>query len=210
MPKQLSDRQQRVILGLLVVVLIGFGVYLYFSASGDEPEDEAPREEQGGEAAPLPLPVTDTEDLEFFDWLPFSEEEFLEAAVVAREFTAAYGTYDSTGDAADDQEAAAERLSEWATEDFAEFLQQNSGAGARQEELAESETVAEGRAEVAEIRHFDADSIVFVVQAQSIAEDTGGAEESLGEFAVTVVEEGGAWRVHDLQPADAGDWGEEG
>jgi hypothetical protein len=205
MPKQLSDRQQRVILGLLVVVLIGFGVYLYVSASGDDPEDEATPEEQDEEAAPLPLPVTDTEDLEFFDWLPFSEEEFLEAGVVAREFTAAYGTFDAT----EGEEAAAERLGEWATEDFAEFLRQSSGAGARQEELADSETVAEGRAEVEGIRHFDADSIVFVVQAQSIAEDSDGAEESLGDFAVTVVEEGGAWRVHDFQPADAGDWGEE-
>lgn len=34
-----------------------------------------------------------------------------------------------------------------------------------------------------------------------------GKAQNLGDFAVTMVKEGGGWRVYDFQPADAGNLG---
>lgn len=206
MPKKLTDRQQRIILGALVVALVAFGIYLYLANNDDGDDEDAAQEDQAAETtAPTPITVTDEDELEFFDWLPFTEEEFLAAAVTAREFAAAYGTYDSS----EAEEEYYERMDVWASEDFADVLEQTSGAGALRSELEDSETVSEGYAETRSIRYFDDDSIVFIVDAQSITEDSEGARESFGEFAITVVPEGDEWRVHDFQPAEAGDFGEE-
>ncbi|QVQ51516.1 hypothetical protein J4H86_22400 [Spiractinospora alimapuensis] len=204
MARQMSERQQRLVLALVVVGLIAFGVYLYFSTMA---EDEAERAEQDAadDAAPTPMQVTPEDDLDFFEWVPYSEADFHDAALTAREFAAAYGTYDATESDAE----YVDRLAALATDDFAETLERGSGGGAGRAELEEQETEAEGYAETVELRSFDDESVTFVVDAQSIAEDDEGSRESLGEFAVTVVPDGDDWQVYDFQPADAGDWGEE-
>lgn len=206
MPRQLSDRQQRLVIGVLVVALVGFGVYLYVRSTGEDgTEQRRPQGEDEPESAPSPMDVTATEELEFFDWTPFTEEEFLQAAVTARDFASAYGTFDS----AEPPEDYDERLAEFATEDFAAVLQRSTGDSALRSELVGEDTTAQGYAETTAIRYFDEESITFVVDAQSITSDSEGERESLGEFAVTVVPDGDGWLVHDFQPADAGDWGEE-
>ncbi|MFC4560529.1 hypothetical protein ACFO4E_01535 [Nocardiopsis mangrovi] len=218
MPKSLSEGQQRLVFGLLVAVLVAFGIYLSvggFSggddgAEQDQQADEQPAgdEQQGGDqpaaAAPSPIPTTAVDDMRVTDWLPFPEDEMKAAAATAQGFAAAYGTIDYTR--SPEQYFAA--MEELATRDYAQTLAQSSGAGAMWDEMGEQEAVAEGRANVESIRSFDDESVVFVVQAQSITEDDGGASEDLGDFAITVVQERGQWRVFDFQPADAGNLGE--
>ncbi len=101
-------------------------------------------------------------------------------------------------------------MEELATKEYAEVLSDSERAGAFWEEMSGKEAVARGLAEVEEVRTFGAGSITFVVTAQSITE-TGDAEfdEDLGEFAVTVIKDGGSWAVFDFQPADVGQFGEE-
>ncbi|MFC3997131.1 hypothetical protein ACFOVU_14455 [Nocardiopsis sediminis] len=219
MPKSLSEGQQRLVFGLLVAVLVVFGIYLSmggFSGGDDEAEgnqqgDQQPSGEGQGSGAdqpaaapPSPIPTTAVDDMQVLDWLPFPEEEMKGAAATAQAFATAYGTIDYTR-SPEQYYAAMEAL---ATRDYARTLAQSSGAGAMWAEMGEQEAVAEGRADVESIRSFDDESIVFVVQAQSITEDDSGASEDLGDFAITVVQERGEWRVFDFQPADAGNFGE--
>ncbi|GAB3207680.1 hypothetical protein SAMN02745673_04116 [Marinactinospora thermotolerans DSM 45154] len=215
MPKPLSDGAQRLVFGVLVVVLVAFGVYLSlggFQGDGAEEEPQAgtvvetPRDPDGQAAdapPPSPIPTTDAQDADVMEWLPFGEEDFRAAAAVAQQFATAYGTIDYS----ESPEAYYDRMRRLATADYAETLANSSGAGALWGEMREAEAVAEGRASVDSVRGFDDDSIVFVVTAQSITEGSNGAREDLGDFAVTLVKEEGGWKVFDFQPADAGNLG---
>lgn len=220
MPNPLSERSQRWIIVGLIFTLLVFGVYLALGDFGGQGVDEEPQgpgaaqEEHGGAESPgefstvppSPLPTAEDEDLDVLDWFPFSEEELTAAGATARGFAEAYGTIDYTQDP-EDYYADMEEL---ATDDYAAVLSDATRAGAFWDEMSDVEAVAEGRAVVDEVRTFGENSITFVVTAQSITE-TGSAEfdEELGEFAITVVSDGGTWLVHDFQPADAGQFGEE-
>ncbi|MUL39785.1 hypothetical protein FZ103_01085 [Streptomonospora sp. PA3] len=214
MPKSLSEGQQRFVFGALVVVLVAFGIYLslggWGGGAGEDASDSGPSASDGGQggsaevAPPSPIPTTATQDMRVMDWLPFSEEEFKAAAATAQEFGRAYGTIDYS----QSPEEYYAGMQDLATEEYAKTLAQSSGAGALWQEKAEDEAVSEGRANVESIRAFGEDSVTFVLKVQSITEGSEGANEDLGEFAVTVADEGGEWRVYDFQPADAGNLGD--
>ena len=220
----LSERAQRWIIVGLIFTLLVFGIYFAFGGFGEEGTTEGPQgpgtaqEEPGGGGdsgspggefstePPSPLPTTEDEDLEVFDWFPFSQEELTAAGATARAFAEAYGTIDYT----QDPESYYSGMEELATDDYASVLSDATRAGAFWDEMSEVEAIAEGRAVVDSVRTFGDDSVTFVVTTQSITE-TGdaGFDEDLGEFAITVVRDGGSWLVHDFQPADAGQFGEE-
>jgi hypothetical protein len=225
MPNPLPERAQRAVFLGLIAVLVVFGLYLSFGGFGgadgeDDPSEASPDPGTAQEEAPAgpggpnglstvepsPIPTTAAEDVDVLDWFPFTEEELRAAGAAARSFAEAYGTIDYT----QSPESYYSSMEELATPEFAGVLAQTSRVGAFWSEMSEAEAVAEGRARVDSVRTFGADSVTFVVTAQSITE-TGSAEfdENLGEFAVTVVRGGGSWRVFDFQPADAGQFGEE-
>ncbi|MDA2803224.1 hypothetical protein [Nocardiopsis suaedae] len=217
MPRTLTDRQQRVVFGALVVVLVAFGIYLSLGGfSGDDEQGtEASGQQAGGgqgdradagapaTAAPSPIPTTDVDEVQVLDLLPLEEDELKAAAATAQGFAEAYGTIDYSAP----REDYFASLEELAAPDYAETLAQSSGAGALWDEMAKKETTAEGRAEVESIRSFSDESVVFVVTAQSIVQNSDGADENLGDYAVTVQKDGGQWEVYDFQPADAGNLG---
>ncbi|MBE3000126.1 hypothetical protein IDM40_15635 [Nocardiopsis sp. HNM0947] len=221
MPNPLSEQAQRRVIIALIVALIAFGVYFFVSGFGDDGEEQAaPEDEQGGREGqgtaespdgfstvePSPIPTTGEEDIDVLDWFPFSEDELLAAGAKAREFGEAYGTIDYN----EDPEVYFAGMEELATDEYADVLSENTRAGAFWEEGSEAGAVAEGRAEVESVRTYGGDSITFVVEVQSITETAdSGFDEDLGEFAVTVTSEGQGWQVHDFQPAEAGQHGEE-
>ncbi|MDT0327885.1 hypothetical protein [Nocardiopsis lambiniae] len=221
MPNPLPERAQRFVFIGLIVVLVGAGVYFSVGGFGDGATEEAPVDpgvSQGGNGGsaeapdalsgvePSPLPTTAVDDVDVLGWFPFPEEELRAAGATALTFAEAYGTIDYSGS----PEAYYDSMRTLATAEYAEVLTESSRAGAFWEEMAEAEAVAQGRAEVEFIRTFGDDSITFVVTAQSITETANREfDEELGEFAITVVQEGRTWRVFDFQPADAGQFGEE-
>ncbi|MCY9787739.1 hypothetical protein KIK06_28060 [Nocardiopsis sp. EMB25] len=225
MPNSLSERAQRLVFIGLIVALVAFGLYFTlggFGGGDDAPEEPsaAPEEARSGDngagepsslddlstVEPSPITTTDEDDVDVLTWFPFEEAELREAGATARAFAEAYGTIDYS----QSPEAYFGAMEELATDEYAEILADTSRVGAFWEEMSEAEAVAEGRAEVDRVRTFGEDSITFVLTAQSITE-TGDAQfdENLGEFAVTVVREGGTWLVFDFQPADVGQFGEE-
>ncbi|CAL9442793.1 hypothetical protein SUDANB121_02296 [Nocardiopsis dassonvillei] len=223
MPNPLPERAQRFVFIGLIVVLVGAGVYFSTGGFGGESEEAAtPPEgavatqgENGGSAGapgglsdvePSPLPTTAEADVDVLEWFPFPEEELRSAGATAKAFAEAYGTIDYTGS----PEAYYDSMRVLATDEYADVLAESSRAGAFWEEMADAEAIARGRAEVESIRTFGDSSITFVVTAQSVTETANrGFDEELGEFAITVVQEGRTWRVFDFQPADAGQFGEE-
>lgn len=223
MPNPLPERTQRLVVIGLIATLAGFGIYFSLGGfGGDQAEDPTgPPREPGaaqGEAEPppnpsglatvppSPIPTTEAEDLEVLGWFPFTEAEFQAAGATAQAFAEAYGTIDYS----QEPETYYASMEALATDEYAEVLSDATRAGAFWAEMSEAEAVAEGRAEVQEIRTFGSDSITFVVTAQSITE-TGDAEfdEDLGDFAITVIRDDSSWAVFDFQPADAGQFGEE-
>lgn len=214
MPQPLSDGQQRLVFGALVVVLVVFGIYLSVGGfSSDDEQQQADRPGQGADgsdpqqlatAPPSPLPSTAAEDMKVLDWLPFTEAELKAAAATAQGFAAAYGTVDYS----EPRQAYFKRMEDLATEEYAKTLSQSSGAGALWDEKAEKEITAEGHANVQSIRSFTDESVIFTVKTQSIIDGSDDADEDIGDFAVTVVKEGGGWQVYDFQPADAGNLGD--
>ncbi|WP_028646942.1 hypothetical protein [Nocardiopsis sp. CNT312] len=225
MPNSLPERAQRLIFASLIVILVGFGIYLSLGGFGGGEETEesvaAPAETGTGTTedpaprsgpdvlstvAPSPIETSDVQDTDVLTWFPFTEDELRAAGATAQAFSESYGTIDYTR-SPESYFAALEGL---ATDEYADVLSDPSRVGAFWQEMSEAEAVAEGRAEIDTIRSFGEDSVTFVVTAQSITE-TGNAEfdEELGEFAITVVRGGGTWRVFDFQPADVGQFGEE-
>lgn len=223
MPNPLPERTQRLVVIGLIAALAGFGIYFSLGGFGGDQAEEpvGPPHEPGtaqGEAEPpsnsgglatvppSPIPTTEAEDLDVLGWFPFTEAEFQAAGATAQAFAEAYGTIDYS----QEPETYYASMEALATDEYAEVLSDATRAGAFWEEMSEAEAVAEGRAAVQEVRTFGSDSITFVVTAQSITE-TGDAEfdEDLGDFAVTVIRDGGSWAVFDFQPADAGQFGEE-
>ncbi|MBB4929808.1 hypothetical protein F4561_000628 [Lipingzhangella halophila] len=215
MPKTLPEGAQRLVFGGLVVVLVAFGIYLSLGGfgggsggEGQQADEGSPRNGQDSgdpaTAAPSPIETTDTKDMEVLEWFPFSEDEFKAAAATAQGYAEAYGTIDYTKS----PEEYYKPMEELATDDFAESVEESSGAGALWQERAEEEIVTEGRANVESVRSFDDESIIFVVKSQSVPEGDNGDTEDLGDFAITVVKSGGEWGVYDFQPADVGNLGE--
>ncbi|AAZ54517.1 hypothetical protein JCM3263A_05490 [Thermobifida fusca] len=214
MSKPLSDGAQRLVFGVLIVALVSFGIYWSLGGGSDTSDPEQQEQvaeggrtetlEEGGEDQPVePLPTVAAEDMALADWLPFSEEEFIAAAAVAQEFATDYGTIDYSKS----PQEYYDRLGEHATKEYARTLAQSSGAEALWGERAEQKATSTGRAVVKSIRGFDDESIVFILKVQSITESDDGKAQNLGDFAVTMVKEGGSWRVYDFQPADAGNLG---
>lgn len=222
MPNPLPERTQRMVVIGLIAALAGFGIYVSLGGfGGDEddaaapPRETAPLEEATGAPSgprglatvpPEPITTTEAEDMDVLSWFPFGEAEFQAAGATAQAFAEAYGTIDYSRPPEDYYSS----MEELATKEYAEVLSDSERAGAFWEEMSGKEAVARGLAEVEEVRTFGAGSITFVVKAQSITE-TGDAEfdEDLGEFAVTVIKDGGSWAVFDFQPADVGQFGEE-
>ncbi|MFW6641429.1 hypothetical protein ACOALZ_15465 [Nocardiopsis algeriensis] len=225
MPNPLDERVQRFVFIGLIAVLVAFGVYLSVGGLGGGSEDEeqerqetaqdteTPPQDSGPVAVPdglstvepSPLPTTGAGEADVLEWFPFGEEELQTAGATAQGFAEAYGTIDYT----EPPETYYSSLRALATAEYSEVLE-SSRAGAFWGEMSEAEAVAEGRAEIEQIRSFGDDSITFVVTAQSITETSNEEfDEDLGEFAITVVRSGSSWKVYDFQPADAGQLGEE-
>lgn len=212
MPNPLPDKAQRLVLGAIVVALVAFGIYLSVGGFGNGRGDQragqengvSPSREEGNVGSPEPIPTADTKDMNVFGWLPFNENEIKTAAVIAQRFSEAYGTLDYRRS----QESYYKPMQNLAANEFSKTLEKSSGATAIWDEQAKKKTVSKGRANVNSIRSFDDKSITFVVQTQAIIEDSDGAIEELGAFAVTVIKEGSDWKVYDFQPADAANLGD--
>ncbi|MBO4275598.1 hypothetical protein [Microbispora triticiradicis] len=209
-----SDRGKGLAFGAAVVVLAAVGVYLSMSPPTDG--DEQARQQsvaatgrattgRATTAAREPGPVATTPGaFDVYAYLPLSREEIGAAADLARRFAEAYGTFSHDEEPA----ARAERLTAFATTEFADQLTRTVTDPAVADQNEADQVISKGSAKVASIRDMTGGQVVFVVDSTRHVTDRSGQKDVPERFAVTVVKSGTDWRVYDLQLADSGQDGD--
>ncbi|WP_068927099.1 hypothetical protein [Planobispora rosea] len=210
-----GGNRRGLVFGVLVGLLALVGVYLTLADTGDLGQSRA---DPAGVSRTVPeppvrvtgepsRPAATASDAPFdvYSYLPMTKQELSAAADYARRFTAEYGTYDHR----EDPVAHGDRLRGYATAEFADVLVRARTAAAFVEANRADEVVSAGSATVKEIRQVQSSSVVFVVVCTERITSKGGPRDRTDEYAVTLIPVGDGWRVHDLQPADAGQEGDD-
>ncbi|GAA0845694.1 hypothetical protein ACFQVD_38250 [Streptosporangium amethystogenes subsp. fukuiense] len=203
-----------VVFAVLVAVLAAVGVYLTMWPEGDgvenltEPAGATRTVASGREpvAEPTrPEATASNAPFDVYSYLPMTKQELAAAADYAQRFTAEYGTFSYDEDPA----VYGDRLKGYTTAEFSGVLLRTVTSPGTVEANRADEVVSVGAARVKEIRQINSASVVFVVVGTQNVTAKSGVNERTAEYAVTLIQVGAEWRVHDLQPADSGQEGDE-
>lgn len=200
------------VFAVLVVILAVVGVYLtMWSDTGGGPGQPAgvTRTVASGQepAAEPARPAATASDAPFdvYSYLPMTKRELAAAADYAQRFTAEYGTFGYDEDPA----VYGDRLRGYVTAEFAGALLRTVTSPGTVEANKADEIVSVGTARVKGIRQIDSASVTFVVVGTQNVTARSGVNERTAEYAVTLIQAGAEWLVHDLQPADSGQEGDD-
>lgn len=204
-----SPLQRRVTFALIVLVLVGLGVYLVGAARGSGAR---------GAVSPAPHPtltalpgapptsaatavsagVSPAPDI--YQWLPFTQAGLAAAASVARQFGDAYGTFSYTQTAA---EYAASLRSLTSAELTSQIMAAYSVPGVAAARSG-ARQVSAGTAAIQAIRAFGPTSLTFLIQITQDLTATSGRSQQVTQYAVTLTGSGTTWQVTDIELASAG------
>lgn len=208
-----GGNRRGVVFAVLVVMLAAVGVYLTMWPDSDDGEkpgsDPAPSRTASGaqvSAEPArPRATASNAPFDVYSYLPMTRQELAAAADYAQRFTAEYGTFGY------DEEPAAygDRLKGYTTDEFAGVLLRTITSPGTVEANRADQVVSVGTAKVKKIRQIEDASVVFVVTGTQNVTARTGVKERVEDYAVTLIEVGADWRVHDLQPADSGQDGDD-
>lgn len=211
---QLSDRRRGLIFAGVAGVLVAVGVYLaVLPGSGGTSEaggtarparGDAPSAAPPPAASPAPAVAPAAGDFDIYAYLPVSRERLQAAVDVAERFAAAYTTFRHDEDPA----AHAERLKAFTTVEMGQALTRSVTDPGLVQRNREERVVAQGSARLKQIRNISAGAVVLVVTTTQRVTSTAGTRDRVDDYAVTLTPVGEEWRVHDLEPADAGQEGD--
>jgi hypothetical protein len=212
---QTGDGRRGLVFAGVVVSLAAVGFYLTVWPGPAEPPGTepvpapttAPASTAASSAGPESKPTATAAEAPFdvYSYLPLSREHLAAAADVARRFIASYGTFDYKEEPA----AYADRLRGFSTTRFGEVLARSVTSPGSVQQNRDDQVVAEGTARLKGIRQVDEGSVIFVVAGTRRVTDRNGTSERTEEYAVTLIPVGDDWRVFDLQPANAGQEGDD-
>lgn len=209
-----AGNRRGVVFAVLVVLLAAVGIYLTMWPDADpgpelsgEPAGVTRTVASGQQAAEPARPAATASNAPFdvYSYLPMTKQELAAAADYAQRFTAEYGTFGYDEDPA----VYGDRLKGYTTEEFSGVLLRTVTSPGTIEANRADEVVSVGAARVREIRQIDNASVVFVVVGTQNVTARSGATQRTAEYAVTLIQVGAEWRVHDLQPADSGQEGDD-
>ena len=204
----LSPGQQKAVFAVVVVVLVGLGIYLIAphgskqpSASASKspaPTASAPAQAAGSpSAAPVP---TASGNVNIYQWLPFSQQALASAAAVTTRVTGDYNTFSYTESAA----AYLAPMNGLITSQLSQTLKNGYTTLGVAQLRTKQKQVSSGTATIDSIRTFGSSSITFVVTGTQKLSSTQGATTNSTQYAVTVTGQGSSWQVYDIEPASAG------
>ncbi|MFD8565014.1 hypothetical protein ACWDOR_44715 [Streptosporangium canum] len=204
------------VFAVLVIMLAAVGIYLtMWPDSGDERQTSADpvgasrtvaaSQAPAGAERPRPSATASNAPFDVYSYLPMTKQELAAAADYAQRFTTEYGTFSYDEDPAD----YGDRLSGYTTTEFAAVLLRTVTSPGSVEANRADEVVSVGTARVKEIRQVQSTSVTFVVTGTQNVTAKSGPKERTEDYAVTLIEVGADWRVHDLQPADDGQDGDD-
>jgi hypothetical protein len=208
----LNAGQRKAVFFLIVVVLVGLGVYLFVpgargSGSGHSPaaatHTPVPRATSPATPAPAPSqsPVTaGSADPDIYQWLPFTQAQLGSAAAVVTQFCDAYGTWSYSQDAT----SYVNTMRSVITSELAQVIEQGYSVPGVASQRTSKKQVSTGTTVINSIRAFGGSSITFVVTITEQITATSGQSQVPDQYAVTVVSSGSSWQVNDIELAAAG------
>jgi hypothetical protein len=207
----LNAGQRRAVFGLIVVLLVGLGVYLFVSSARDgghspaaATHSPAPQHTPPATAAATPTPVPTAAAApsgpDIYQWLPFTQAQLGSAAGVVTQFSDAYGTW-SYSQNATSYVAAMHSL---ITSELANVIEQGYSVPGVASQRTSKKQVSTGSTVINSIRAFGSSSITFVVTMTERITATSGQSQVSNQYAVTAVTSGSSWQVDDIELASAG------
>jgi hypothetical protein len=207
----LNPAQRKLVFGLIVVVLVGLGAYLFVSSdrgSGQSPAaaNHSPAPHATRPAAPIPTPSADPtaaaapSDPDIYQWLPFTQAQLGSAAAVVTQFGDAYGTWSYSQNATSYVAAMHSMI----TSELANVIEQGYSVPGVASERSSKKQVSTGSTAINSIRAFGSSSITFVVTITEQITATSGRSQISDQYAVTAVSSGSSWQVSDIELASAG------
>jgi hypothetical protein len=208
----LNAGQRKAVFFLIVVVLVGLGVYLFVpgargSDGGHSPaaatHTPAPRATSPATPAPAPSqsPVTaGSAAPDIYQWLPFTQAQLGSAAAVVAQFCDAYGTWSYSQNAT----SYVNTMRSVITSELAQVIEQGYSVPGVASQRTSKKQVSTGTTVINSIRAFGGSSITFVVTITEKITATSGQSQVPDQYAVTVVSSGTSWQVNDIELASAG------
>ncbi len=206
----LSPGRQKATFVLIVIVLAALGYYLVVPAltrshahshAAGAPTPAASASAQS--AAPLPA-VTASPAVEqgvnIYAWLPFTQQDLVDAASVATQFGVAYDTYTYTESAS----AYVATMAGLITSELATTLRSAYATPGVARLRTGQKQVSTGTAVIDSLRAFGPSSLTFIVTASQRLVSKGGTTNGSTQYAVTLIGSGTTWQVSDIELESAG------
>jgi hypothetical protein len=207
----LSAGQRKAVFALIVVILVGLGVYMFVPGARGTAPAASPSPSRHSPAAPAALPATPTASPvpvaagtpsapDIYQWLPFTQSELATAASVVTEFSDAYATWSYS----QNTRSYVATMRNLVTPELSQVLAQDYSVPGVASERTRKKQVSTGSAVINSLRAFGASSITFVVTIGQEITDTSGPSSVSAQYAVTVTSAGSGWQVDDIELASAG------
>jgi hypothetical protein len=221
---ELTPGQRRLVFVVVVLALIGLGIYLIqgrgsgggtpaaapsTSATTPRPAASAPSAASvPPSAVPAATPASTAGGAEIYQWLPFTAADLSAAAQTTLSFAKDYSTWSYTESAA----AYAAKFNGLATSLELATLKNGYSTPGVAGPRAQDRQVSTGSGTIDSIRSFGTGqtsatgqpSITFLVTINQQVKSTQPTSTAANQYAVTVVSSGSAWLVNDIELSKLG------
>jgi 3-oxoacyl-ACP reductase-like protein len=209
---ELSSRQRSAVFAVIVIALAALGYYLIVPATHTGGHAAAtlsptPASQSAATAtaqAPAAAPVTPSAaaagGVNIYAWLPFTQQDLADAALVAVRFSIDYNTYTYTENAA----AYVARMTGLITGELAATLQAGYSTPGVASTRTSQQQVSTGTAAINSLRAFGPSSLTFMVNTAQHLVSSHGTSNGSTQYAVTLTGSGSSWQVSDIELSSAG------
>ena len=210
----LNSGQRKAVFFLIVVVLVGLGIYMFVPGARGSQGGHSPVAATHSPASPAPQatsPATPTpgsapttaatpSDPDIYQWLPFTQAQLGSAAAVVTQFCDAYGTWSYSQNAS----SYVATMRSVITSELADVIEQGYSVPGVASQRTSKKQVSTGSTVINSIRAFGPSSITFVATVTEQITATSGPSQVSDQYALTVVGVGTSWQVNDIELASAG------
>jgi hypothetical protein len=211
---ELSPGQQRLLFVVVVIALVGLGIFLIEGRSRGTtaasttptptPSSSAPAASAAATATPpatepsAPPPASTAGGANIYQWLPFSQADLTAAAKTTVAFATDYVTWNSS----ESKAAYGAKMAGLVTAQEETTLEGDFSTAAQ----AAGNAVSTGSGTIGSISSFGANpaSITFSVTIAQQVVPANGTNTSPSQYSITVISTGTGWQVDDIELSSLG------
>jgi hypothetical protein len=204
---ELSSGQQRLLFAVVVLVLVGLGVYLigdHHGTSASPPPkpsvSAAPTATTTTAPATTPVTTNGSGGVDIYQWLPFSQQDLTQAARTTVAFAADWETWSYTEPAP----TYAAKMSGLVTGELSATLENDYATPGVASLRSSQKQISTSSGQIASISAFGTGTITFVVNITQQLATTSGTTHTAQQYTVTLVSAAGGWQVNDIEQAGTG------